>query len=115
MKERRRITIEEEIQFVDMFNLGISINQISKKTGRSGTTITRKLREMGHDTSIHIQPPIKIYRIDSNDKVFQYNSVADASRITGVAASSISNCINGKRKTAGGCIWKKRIGGRYNK
>lgn len=36
-----------------------------------------------------------------------YPSVCEVERQTGVHHSSISNCINGKRKTAGGCHWAK--------
>lgn len=35
-----------------------------------------------------------------------FESKAEASRILKIDASSISNCANGKRKTAGGFIWK---------
>lgn len=37
----------------------------------------------------------------------QYPSVREASRQSGVDLPSISNCLNGKRKTAGGFHWRK--------
>lgn len=38
--------------------------------------------------------------------IAEYNSVMEASRQIGCDNSSISKCCNGKRKTAGGFIWK---------
>lgn len=38
-----------------------------------------------------------------------YNSVMEASKKTKIDDSCISNCILGRRKTAGGFIWKKSI------
>ena len=37
----------------------------------------------------------------------QYPSVHEAERQTGIDNSSISKCLNGKRKTAGGFHWRK--------
>ena len=38
-----------------------------------------------------------------------YPSIQEASRRTGIKYPSISNCINGKRKTAGGFHWQKFV------
>ena len=38
-------------------------------------------------------------------KINKYNSICEASSKTGINASHISECINSKRKSAGGFIW----------
>ena len=35
-----------------------------------------------------------------------YTSVNEASQMTGILKSSISNCLNGRGMTAGGFVWK---------
>ena len=44
-----------------------------------------------------------VEQLDLNNHIIaQFTSRAEASRITGIAAQSISKVITGKRKTAGG-------------
>lgn len=49
---------------------------------------------------------IKIISIKSDD-IRKYNSQADAGRDLGIITSHINECVNGKRKSAGGYIFKK--------
>lgn len=42
----------------------------------------------------------------NNEFVKRYNSITEASRETEIACSNISQCCSGKRKSAGGFIWK---------
>lgn len=37
-----------------------------------------------------------------------YNSIVEASEITGIDDASISKCVNGDLNTAGGFIWKHK-------
>ena len=39
--------------------------------------------------------------------IAEYPSVSNASKVTGIAKSSIINVLNGSAKTAGGCYWKR--------
>lgn len=68
---------------------------------------------------IHINHPIecyanrikmmmkKIIQYDLNGiKLQEFNSRKEAASITGVCATSITNCCNGKHKQGGGFIWK---------
>ena len=41
-----------------------------------------------------------------NKNVEKYKSTAEASKITGIQQANISACARGKRKQAGGYIWK---------
>lgn len=43
---------------------------------------------------------------DSQKELNRFESQQEAMRITGVCASSISTCINGRNKTAGGYVWR---------
>jgi len=44
-----------------------------------------------------------------NNPIAEFPSAKEASRQTGISQGSISNCCNGKRKNAGGKIWKYNI------
>lgn len=46
--------------------------------------------------------------IDGN-ALFSFQSIREASRSTGISYGHISECINGKRKSAGGYVWAKTI------
>lgn len=50
---------------------------------------------------------IGVISINYDGTTQEYPSVAEASRQTGVGAGGISNCINGKQKTAGGYKWER--------
>lgn len=51
---------------------------------------------------------IPIVQIDKNGNIINcYLCAADASRETGIWVKNIYACTNGKRKSAGGYIWKK--------
>jgi group I intron endonuclease len=51
---------------------------------------------------------IKVNQIDRNteDIINSFNSCSEAERITGIKRTCIGDCVNGKRKTAGGFIWR---------
>lgn len=44
----------------------------------------------------------------NGNKIDEYYSMSNAERITSVNTGKISMCCNGKRKTAGGFIWKSK-------
>ena len=53
--------------------------------------------------------PVNQYTLDMNF-IAKYITVKQANEITGVSRSGICNCCKGKRKTAGGYIWKYERG-----
>lgn len=68
---------------------------------------TKELEEKINKAKLTI--PTKIQQFTkSGDLIGIYDSISDAFRATGVKISSISLCINGKYKTAGGFIWSKQ-------
>ena len=51
----------------------------------------------------------KVIQLDLNDNVLnEFESIKQAERETGVFATSISACCNGKRKSAGKYKWRKK-------
>jgi hypothetical protein len=49
----------------------------------------------------------KVIQFDKkNNKLNEYLSLSEASKLTGISASCISYCCSGKTKTSGGYIWK---------
>ena len=60
------------------------------------------------DKQILNLPMINKYSQDGT-LICSYNSVTEASEDTGVHYSSICQCFTGKRKSAGGFIWKKEL------
>ena len=51
------------------------------------------------------QKPIIQYN-KNKEKIAEYISAVEAEKLTGVGRSHISQCCNGKRKSAGGYIWR---------
>jgi group I intron endonuclease len=43
----------------------------------------------------------------NGEKVGEYNSITDASLLTGIKRTSISGCVNGRAKKTKGFLWKK--------
>ena len=101
-----------------------SINQGSKLTGISVSAISKcchkQRQEAGgylwefknNKDSYNIDSVITsktrpVIQLDKNQKIIaKYNSISEASRITGVATTGIGACCKYKRLTAGGYIWR---------
>lgn len=50
----------------------------------------------------------QIVQLDEEGKIIKYfSSTIQASKETNITRCTITNCLNGKQKTAGGFIWKK--------
>ena len=51
-----------------------------------------------------------IVQMDLEGNIIRYfDSMMDAERATGIGSGRISNCVNGRKKTAGGYIWRRKI------
>ena len=51
---------------------------------------------------------IPVIQLDSNSmKIDRYESIGEASRVTGIQRRNIEKVIKGQRKTAGGYQWKQ--------
>mgnify|MGYP004457772299 CR=1 FL=1 len=75
--------------------------QHAYKTGLIKPHMIGKKGKLSNNFKIRVQ-------IDKNNGkiINEYSGAAEAERETGVNAQNISDCCNGKRKTAGGYIWR---------
>lgn len=82
-----------------MYQGGKSITQISEELGIYNQTIYSILRKNNvniHENGYYLRKKVKCLEMN---KVF--DSTMDAQRRTGISSNSISNCANGKLKSAG--------------
>jgi hypothetical protein len=52
---------------------------------------------------------------NTNDIIQEFSSLKEASKMTGIASSTICNVCKGKGKTAGGYKWKYKYNNNENK
>lgn len=77
-----------------------------KARGGRNSNYDREKRSSSHKGQIPVNK-IKVLQLNLENKVLNlYESFVEASVKTGVSISNISRVANGKRKTAGGFIWK---------
>lgn len=72
---------------------------------RYGTALKRMISTRNTTSTQNAEKPI--VQITDRGEV-EYPSIAAASKITGLRRTSISNCVNGRSKTAGGYQWYVR-------
>ena len=58
------------------------------------------------DTKLHISKTYRVSQYKDDELVKTYNSITDAKRETGISDSKICCVCKGKRKSAGGFVWK---------
>jgi len=65
------------------------------------------INEFNNTIPLNVRTSKKISQFNKNNEFIKtYDSAADANRILGISATSISSCISGKLKIAGGFIWR---------
>lgn len=63
-----------------------------------------------HNKRISLTKGCTVKAFDKNGQLeMEFHSMCEAERKTGISQQSISRCVNGKYKTAGGYVWKKAI------
>ena len=81
---------EKEIYYIDKYNSTDSAFGYNIQSG-------------GHEQTAL---SISVYKYDLNGNyIEEYNSIADANRDNNISNGKISECCNGKRKSAGGYMW----------
>ncbi len=86
--------------------LGEKNPRFGKKFPYKPRKYDKEKRSIVHKGQIPINK-INVLQIDYDNTVLnQYESLSEASIKTGIDISNISRVVNGKRKTAGGYIWK---------
>lgn len=106
-KGRRASILDKEI-FNKLYNEGKSIYYIAEKTGWAEATVTRWLKDVGKDTSIHGYGQKKIIQYDlKGQEIARFSSLTEANQKTGISISTLSHHLNGDTAKAGGFVWKK--------
>lgn len=63
-----------------------------------------------HNKKISLTKGTRVQAFDKNGNlVMEFHSISEASRQTGINQSSISSCVAGEYKQAGGYVWKKVV------
>lgn len=101
--------------YLDAFGKSHSIAEWSNITGIKQQTIWARVKRyrISVEEALRVkefrgkQLNKRVVQLEKNGtKLNEYSSVTDASNKTGVNCSHIGECCKGKRKTAGGYVWK---------
>lgn len=78
---------------------------ILQANNKDKTNIIENMKEIGKKKYPNRAKKIKQFNKD-NEYIKTFNSSREASNLLNISETSISNCVNGYSKTAGGFIWK---------
>ena len=73
----------------------------------------RELSIMQESKDFSVKKSRKTFKVSvaqytlEGELMYRYKSIAEASRLTGVRSTSISDCIHERKNSAGGYVWKK--------
>lgn len=109
----RSVTIEKEQHYIDTLNSCYNMNKIAgNSAGRIQGVEERKKRSelmkgipLDEEVYAKIRKPVKQYTKEG-EFIKEYSSMLEAAQELGIDRGTISKCVAGKRKTAGGYIWK---------
>ena len=80
-------------------NASNNLEWMSKKDNLNYGTRNKRVAES-------LSKQVQMFDKSTGELLATYPSTHEAERITGIAQQSISSCCNGKRKSAGGYIWR---------
>ena len=70
----------------------------------------KQLMQINNFRKLGVKSIIKsVLQYDKENFIKEYESIAEAQRITNIKSTGISNCLAGRAKTAGGFIWKYKM------
>ena len=79
---------------------------VEQANNKDKTNIIKKMKKFGKKKYPNRAEKIKQFN-KNNEYIKTFNSSREASRLLNISETSISNCVNGYSKTAGGFIWKR--------
>ena len=79
---------------------------VEQANNKDKTNIIKKMKKLGKKKYPNRAEKIKQFN-KNNEYIKTFNSSREASRLLNISETSISNCVNGYSKTAGGFIWKR--------
>ena len=101
IQKRGETFSKEELENLKLYStMGMSKEFLALFPNRTKGSLTQKLSRLGYKTDI-IQKPFKKVRCIELDKIF--DSIGEANNFVN---ASISHCLSGKNKTAGGYHWE---------
>lgn len=103
---RGRVLSEEQKQFLREVNFGKKASDETKKKmslSQIGHEVSEETRQKIRDTKA-LKPVVQLTR--SNEVFALHQSVAEASRKSGLDRSQIRKCCKGELKTSGGFVWQ---------
>ena len=80
----------------------------NQKYGYCGkmTVAERLNRSLSHKGQVPVNKRKVCQYSKSGEQISLFESITEASKVTGITISNIYRCANGERKTAGGFLWK---------
>ena len=79
---------------------------VEQANNKDKTNIIENMKKLGKKKYPNRAKKIKQFN-KNNEYIKTFNSSREASRLLNISETSISNCVNGYSKTAGGFIWKR--------
>lgn len=100
-------------EIYNLYQQNMPINDISRTLGCSNSTVQKALNKYGIEGKERIKKSAGKYHIKQiaqydkqNNLITVYESIADAERQTGISHGNIVANCKGRRKSAGGFIWR---------
>ena len=78
---------------------------VEQANNKDKTNIIKNMKKLGKKKYPNRAEKIKQFN-KNNEYIKTFNSSREASKLLNISETSISNCVNGYSKTAGGFIWK---------
>lgn len=107
---------ERNKEVLEKWNCGFTIEQLSKEYKLSSESIGKILTKMGISGTDRIKRSAgkyhakEVYQFSKEgDYICSYISIQEAEKTTGISHSNIIAVCSGRRKTAGGFIWKYKL------
>ena len=79
---------------------------VEQANNKDKTNIIENMKKLGKKKYPNRAEKIKQYDINGNF-IKEYNSSREAGKLLNISEKTISSCVNGHSKTAGGFIWKR--------
>ena len=103
--------LEEEWKDIEnYFNYQVSnlrwASYVEQANNKDKTNIIENMKKLGKKKYPNRAEKIKQYDINGNF-IKEYNSSREAGKLLNISEKTISSCVNGHSKTAGGFIWKR--------
>lgn len=91
-------------------NVASNLEWMSQKDNDNYGTRNKRVGE-ANTNNPKISKQVQMFDKSTGELLATFPSISEAGRVTGIANGNISNCCNGKQKSAGGYVWKYAFSG----